>query len=93
HLDLSQNYFVGPLPADINRFSPSLRYIDVDGNNFTDDITSSIGNLTDMRTLYLYQNQFNETFPKEIGNLKNLETLGMVNNEFGAILKVEGFPD
>ncbi|CAI0409535.1 unnamed protein product [Linum tenue] len=82
YLDLSQNYFVGPLPGDIHRLSTSLAFIDIGGNNFTGDIPSSIGNLTSLRSLYLYQNQFNGTFPKEIGNLENLEELGMAYNGF-----------
>ncbi|XP_044471797.1 receptor-like protein kinase 5 [Mangifera indica] len=79
-LDLSQNFFVGPIPSNIDRLS-SLRYINVGANNFSGDIPSSIGRLSELRTLYLYQNQFNGTFPKEIGDLSNLEVLDMAYNE------------
>ncbi|KAL4269561.1 hypothetical protein GQ457_HM000020 [Hibiscus cannabinus] len=80
-LYLSQNYFVGPIPDDIDRLS-ALVYLDVGANNFSGNIPPSIGRLPNLQTLYVYQNQFNGTFPKEIGNLSNLEVLGMAYNEF-----------
>ncbi|GMJ07646.1 hypothetical protein like AT5G25930 [Hibiscus trionum] len=80
-LDLSQNYFVGPIPDDIDRLS-TLVYLDITGNNFSGDITPSIGRLPLLNTLNIVQNQFNGTFPKEIGNLSNLESLRMAYNEF-----------
>ena len=75
-LDLSQNYFVGPIPDDIDRLS-SLRYLYLQGNNFIGNIPPQIGNLTELRTLFLHQNQFNGTFPKEIGRLSNLEEMAL----------------
>ncbi|GMI92570.1 hypothetical protein like AT5G25930 [Hibiscus trionum] len=80
-LDLSQNYFVGPIPDEIDRFS-SLVYLDVGANNFSGNIPPSIGRLSNLQTLYMYQNLFNGTFPREIGNLSNLEVLGLAYNEF-----------
>ncbi|KAK8706800.1 hypothetical protein V6N13_057876 [Hibiscus sabdariffa] len=80
-LDLSQNYFVGPIPNDIDRLS-TLVYLDISGNNFSGDIPPSIGRLPLLNTLNIVQNQFNGTFPKEIGNLSNLEVLNMAYNEF-----------
>ncbi|KAE8688978.1 putative Poly(A) polymerase beta [Hibiscus syriacus] len=80
-LVLSQNYFVGPIPDDIDRLS-TLVYLDLSGNNFSGDIPSSIGRLPVLNTLNIVQNQFNGTFPKEIGNLLNLEVLIMAYNEF-----------
>lgn len=80
-LDLSQNYFVGSIPDDIDRIS-SLRYLDLGGNNLSGDIPAAIGNLTELQTLRLYQNLFNGTFPSEIGNLSNLEILDMSFNGY-----------
>ncbi|MBA0661968.1 hypothetical protein Goklo_006178 [Gossypium klotzschianum] len=80
-LDLSQNYFVGPIPDDIDRLS-SLVYLDISGNNFSGNIPPSIGRLPELKALNIYRNQFKGTFPKEIGNLTNLEVLDMAYNEF-----------
>ncbi|KAH1067425.1 hypothetical protein J1N35_032412 [Gossypium stocksii] len=80
-LDLSQNYFVGPIPDEIDRLS-ALVYLDVGANNFSGNIPPSIGRLPELQTLYMYQTQFNGTFPKEIGNLTNLEVLGLAYNDF-----------
>ncbi|KAE8658086.1 putative Poly(A) polymerase beta [Hibiscus syriacus] len=80
-LVLSQNYFVGPIPDDIDRLS-TLVYLDISGNNFSGDIPTSIGRLPVLNTLNIVQNQFNGTFPKEIGNLSNLAILMMAYNEF-----------
>ncbi|KAE8693637.1 putative Poly(A) polymerase beta [Hibiscus syriacus] len=80
-LVLAQNYFVGPIPGDIDRLS-TLVYLDISGNNFSGDIPSSIGRLPVLNTLNIVQNQFKGTFPKEIGNLLNLEVLMMAYNEF-----------
>ncbi|KAK8505308.1 hypothetical protein V6N11_057637 [Hibiscus sabdariffa] len=80
-LDLSQNYFVGSIPDDIDRLS-TLVYLDISGNNFSGDIPPSIGRLPVLNTLNIVQNQFDGTFPKEIGNLSNLEVLNMAYNEF-----------
>ncbi|KAK5825058.1 receptor-like protein kinase HSL1 [Gossypium arboreum] len=80
-LDLSQNYFVGPIPDDIDRLS-SLVYLDISGNNFSGNIPPSIGRLPELKALQIYRNQFNGTFPREIGNLTNLEVLEMAYNKF-----------
>ncbi|XP_065849425.1 receptor-like protein kinase HSL1 [Euphorbia lathyris] len=78
-LDLSQNYFVGLLPPDIDRLS-QLTFLNVAGNNFTGDIPPAIGRLQQLTSLGLHQNLFNGTFPPEIGNLLNLEFLYMAYN-------------
>ncbi|TQD91156.1 hypothetical protein C1H46_023275 [Malus baccata] len=98
-LDLSQNYFVGPIPPDIYRMSPSLKYLDLGGNNFSGDIPAAIGRLTELTTLRLSSNLFNGSVPREIGNLSNLEIFEMPYNgklaaasiptEFGNLKKLK----
>ncbi|KAJ9688310.1 hypothetical protein PVL29_014150 [Vitis rotundifolia] len=82
YLDLSQNCFVGPIPADVDRLSPRLYHLYLVGNNFSGDIPAAIGRLPELRFLRLTQNQFNGSFPPEIGNLSKLEHLGMAYNDF-----------
>ena len=79
-LDLSQNCFVGPIPADIDRLSPQLYLLYLVANNFSGDIPAAIGRLPELRFLRLTQNQFNGSFPPELGNLSKLEELGMAYN-------------
>ncbi|KAJ9680172.1 hypothetical protein PVL29_019460 [Vitis rotundifolia] len=80
YLLLLQNYFVGPIPADIDRLS-RLRYLDLTANNFSGDIPAAIGRLRELFYLFLVQNEFNGTWPREIGNLANLEQLAMAYND------------
>lgn len=37
HLNLYGNLFVGPIPDDVDKLSPSLQYLNVSTNNFTGD--------------------------------------------------------
>lgn len=77
-LDLSQNYFVGPIPEDIQRLS-RLMSLNLGGNNFS-SIPATIGRLKELRTLSILQTQLNGTFPPEIGTLYNLEVLELAYN-------------
>ncbi|KAK1581907.1 hypothetical protein Q3G72_010110 [Acer saccharum] len=78
-LNLSSNYFVGPIPDDIDRIS-GLQFVDLGWNNFSGDIPPAIGRLSELQVLYLYQNEFNGTFPVEIGDLSNLRVLDLSTN-------------
>lgn len=80
YLVLSQNYFVGPIPADIGQLS-RLRHLDITTNNYSGDIPAAIGRLRELRYLSLVQNEFNGTWPVEICNLSNLEHLAMAYND------------
>ena len=60
HLLLKQNFFVGPIPADIDRLS-RLRYLDLTAKNFSGDIPAAIGRLRELFYLFLVQNEFNGT--------------------------------
>ncbi|CBI20633.3 unnamed protein product, partial [Vitis vinifera] len=98
YLRLLQNFFAGPIPADIDRLS-RLRYLDLTANFFSGDIPAAIGQLRELFYLFLVENEFNGTWPTEIGNLANLEQLAMAYNdkfmpsalpkEFGALKKLK----
>ncbi|RVW52341.1 Receptor-like protein kinase HSL1 [Vitis vinifera] len=98
YLRLLQNFFAGPIPADIDRLS-RLRYLDLTANFFSGDIPAAIGRLRELFYLFLVENEFNGTWPTEIGNLANLEQLAMAYNdkfmpsalpkEFGALKKLK----
>ncbi|XP_078177011.1 uncharacterized protein LOC144571554 [Carex rostrata] len=80
-LNISQNYFIGALPTDIDKLLPSsLTYLDLSGNNFSGDIPASIGSLVGLKELHLEGNLFNGTYPREIANLINLEHFSLAWN-------------
>jgi kinase len=81
-LDISQNYFVGTLPTDIDKLSSSLAYLNLSGNNFTGDIPATIGSLVGLKEIHLEGNLFNGTYPREIANLYNLEYFSLAWNPF-----------
>ncbi|CBI20579.3 unnamed protein product, partial [Vitis vinifera] len=78
YLLLLQNYFVGPIPADIDRLS-RLRYLDLTANNFSGDIPPAIGRLRELFYLFLVQNEFNGTWPTEIESFNNLSSLELLD--------------
>ncbi|XP_020097730.1 receptor-like protein kinase HSL1 [Ananas comosus] len=83
-LELSENLFVGKLPADINLLSPRLAYLGLSGNNFTGHIPSSIGQLPAIKNLQLDNNLFDGSYPAELGNLSKVEYLTLAYNPFAA---------
>ena len=52
----SLNLFIGIIPPDLG-YCQNLTYLDVSSNNLSGDIPSSIGDLRQLQTLYLYANQ------------------------------------
>ncbi|WOL14622.1 hypothetical protein Cni_G23402 [Canna indica] len=81
-LNLSQNWFNGTIPDDIDRLSPRITYLDLSSNNFIGDIPRNIGRLPAVQDLRLNNNLFNGIFPAEIGNLSTLQILHLAYNPF-----------
>jgi Leucine-rich repeat (LRR) protein len=52
------------------------------GNQLTGGIPSQIGNLGELKILYLDHNKLSGPITKELANLKNLEVLFLDNNNF-----------
>ena len=50
-------------------------------NQLSGTIPSQIGDLTNLRHLYLEENQLNGSIPQQIGNLTNLVSLGLSRNQ------------
>ncbi|KAG6424065.1 hypothetical protein SASPL_114477 [Salvia splendens] len=82
YLDLSNNYFIGTIPDDLDRLSPQLHVLILSANNFTGDIPPAIGRLLNLRSLQMTANLFNGSFPPDIGDLSNLEELSLSYNAF-----------
>ncbi|KAG6701107.1 hypothetical protein I3842_08G148500 [Carya illinoinensis] len=83
-LDLYDNYMIGDLPLAVTQM-PNLRHLNLGDNYFSGRITfqfgqwkfleylDEIGNLTNLRELYIGDSKMNEGgIPSEIGNLSEL---------------------
>ncbi|KAJ8471503.1 hypothetical protein OPV22_025846 [Ensete ventricosum] len=83
HLNLSQNYLVGPLP-DALAALPSLTHLDISGNNFSGSIPPSFGHFPRIEKLSLVFNLLTSTVPSFLGNLTTLRELNLGYNPFDA---------
>ncbi|XP_049399940.1 receptor-like protein Cf-9 homolog [Solanum stenotomum] len=81
-LDLRSNLLQGSLPIPPN----SIRYFFISHNNLSEEIPSSICNLTSLVMLDLARNNLKESIPQCLGNISRLEVLDMHrNNLFGTL--------
>ncbi|KAK9107806.1 hypothetical protein Syun_023817 [Stephania yunnanensis] len=77
YIDLWGNSLTGALPENIGVL---YKLTDLRGNSFTGLIPRTLCNLTNLRTLYLYQNSLSGPIPSEIENLKYVSQMDLSNN-------------
>ena len=58
-------------------------------NQLSGSIPRELGNLANLRELWLHSNQLSGPIPPELGNLANLETLGLGSNQFSGCVLAE----
>ncbi|KAK6778065.1 hypothetical protein RDI58_024783 [Solanum bulbocastanum] len=81
-LDLRSNLLQGSLPIPPN----SIRYFFISHNDLSEEIPSSICNLTSLVMLDLARNNLKGSIPQCLGNVSSLEVLDMHrNNLFGTL--------
>lgn len=59
------------------------------GGSITGSIPTSIGDLSDLVILELYENSLSDTLPKELGQLSKLERMELYNNNFTGSIPLE----
>ncbi|KAJ9561329.1 hypothetical protein OSB04_006489 [Centaurea solstitialis] len=85
-LDISHNYFSGPLPSCSN--FQFMRHLHLGSNRLTGSIPNVFRNLTGILTLDIGNNLLSGRIPEFHGNLSNLRILILRNNNFsGSIPK------
>ena len=60
---------------------PSLQRLELTGNQFAGSIPPELGNLANLRVMYLHYNQLSGSIPSEFGSLTNLQWLYLHNNQ------------
>ncbi|KAH9714609.1 protein kinase domain-containing protein [Citrus sinensis] len=84
-LNISSNYFTGPLPLEIGNLKVLIG-IDFSMNNFSGVIPTEIGGLKNLEYLFLGYNRLRGSIPDSFGDLISLKFLNLSNNNlFGAI--------
>ena len=58
-------------------------------NQLTGTIPEELGNLTNLKSLYLSDNKLAGTIPEELGNLTNLEFLSLFDNQLTGMIPEE----
>lgn len=84
-LDLSENYFSGPL-SSFGKSSKNLKYMHLQSNHLTSTIPAGIGEIENLEELYLFNNRLEGPLPSEVGNLRNLTKLSFAYNKFRGTL-------
>ncbi|OAE36012.1 hypothetical protein AXG93_4554s1000 [Marchantia polymorpha subsp. ruderalis] len=59
YINLKDNAFIGPIPAEIMKFE-NLESLDLSGNNLSQGLPTELGNLQSLKTLNMENNNFTE---------------------------------
>ncbi|XP_019182719.1 PREDICTED: probably inactive leucine-rich repeat receptor-like protein kinase At2g25790 [Ipomoea nil] len=78
-LDLSGNYFDGPIPASLVNLT-RLRRLSLSHNLLSGWIPSSLGSISNLEELYLDNNNLEGAIPWSFNGLGNLKTLELQDN-------------
>lgn len=79
-LDLSNNNFSGPIPANISKRIPYVTSLDLSYNNFSGEIPVLLSNCTYLNVLNLQHNQLTGQIPGQLSMLTRLTSLNVADN-------------
>ncbi|KAM4117508.1 hypothetical protein ACB094_02G130100 [Castanea mollissima] len=79
-LDLSNNFFAGPIPDSLANLT-RLRRLGLSMNSFSGEIPTSISSLTELEELYLDNNKLEGAIPASFNNLVSLKRLELQSNK------------
>ncbi|KAF3966569.1 hypothetical protein CMV_009347 [Castanea mollissima] len=79
-LDLSDNYFQGPIPVDLQNMT-SLSHLDLSWNNFNSSIPNWLYSFSRLEFLNLGYNNLQGTISSAIGNLTSAISIDLSGNE------------
>lgn len=82
YLDLSQNYFTGPIPEWVFSNLVKLEFLYLFENSFQGLLSPNISRLSNLQNLRLGSNQFSGPIPEDIGMISDLQNIEMYDNWF-----------
>ena len=85
-INLYMNFIYDQLPSSLQASSQSLTYLDVGSNYFNGTLPHWLGNLTQLRNLWVDKNNFTGSIPMNICQLRNInEFIAYRNGITGSI--------
>ncbi|XP_022760847.1 receptor like protein 30-like [Durio zibethinus] len=80
-LDLSRNSLSGTIPECLGNFSDSLKFMNLQMNNFYGKIPDTFMYDNQLRNLFLNDNQLEGSLPRSLANCSSLEVINLGNNK------------
>ncbi|XP_030938744.1 probable LRR receptor-like serine/threonine-protein kinase At3g47570 [Quercus lobata] len=87
-INLSGNQLKGTLPNVLGNLSTQLTYFVIADTLLFGEIPIGLGNLVNLRTLWMSDNKFSGTIPDDITGLKKLQRLYLNNNRLSGMLPI-----
>jgi hypothetical protein len=81
--------FTGGIPEGINATSATLASLSLTANGLTGSLPTTLGLLTNLQFLWLYDNALTGSLPSELGALASLKTLQVEGNPLNGIMPLE----
>lgn len=82
NLDLSNNFFAGPIPSSISRLTRLQRLV-LSRNSLSKAIPASVGSLPSLEVVYLDNNMLDGEIPSSLNGMNHLKRLELQGNKLG----------
>ena len=84
YMHLSLAGLSGTLPDEFGLYFPAMIECLLPGNNFTGNIPSTLGNMTNLLHLNLARNRFSGKIPKSVGSIRTLQVVDFSGNQLSS---------